>query len=808
MRAFKLAIVGLVVALSTALFAPSAQAAPTRLPTSFNPQKHVYVMPGTNVSLTPDIEQRLISEAAQQNLHVFVVYTLEGDEALTDDFGTQCTTKLLQMWSVQQGFPADNFLLIICVQDKLHADHYVSGAAIGTKPLKLGLKQKDLDGALDKNKGSLSLDPGGFALFVVRDINNRLDELQAGNGGDNGGSNGPPASTNTWLIIGGVVVGLVIVGVIIFIFVRKKQKAAAHKDALEKLEAVNSLNGDINSAKGPLTAAGLSFTPYEGRLAAAAGFAQKARGVLETDPEQASRLATDAVNTLTALLSDMRRAVELKNDKTLDNDITAARKRISDTRTQEVVWNYPGVKVADKTFFLLNEAGHNPDDHVSRAVSELAAVLTALNAGNVPSAQQHYDACRQACSNAVGTVTATLSAKQRVETSMPTVLTDTTEADKTMADQVKKAYLAQQFNTAAQLMDALKQLIVDRREAKAVVSRCGALSASVKTELRENDRYVSYETTTSYDQFVRELVTLTDEVKLPTGNWAILRSRAESVERGFRQVQSEITSAKVAFDNAREKVRGLRRELNDVNPPILRLTVPSREKMQSIEDTTSRLEREMTGAKKDWSKIASEAGAAVAAIGELKTWFAEDSHQWDVVGTGQGRFIEVVELARYSRKLQNRLYNAGVALVAHDPQFASHKKAAEEHSRLASHYWARREWVGMNQELSYLSNEVIALNLIGWWNVALMMRDSDDLAAQHYAFQMGYRENVTLDLWRDKFVSKQRLTQDGLWLPVDVADWLRTGAGGADFTKAPDFKGFGGTDPWTPPTPTNPPAGQ
>src|SRR5262245_6097687 len=111
LREIKLAVCGLVVAIASAFLAPAAQAAPTKLPTSFNESQHVYVLPGAKVDIPRDFEKMLVSEASQQNMKVYVVYTLEGDEALANQFADQCLTKLLQMWSVQQNFPADNYLI-------------------------------------------------------------------------------------------------------------------------------------------------------------------------------------------------------------------------------------------------------------------------------------------------------------------------------------------------------------------------------------------------------------------------------------------------------------------------------------------------------------------------------------------------------------------------------------------------------------------------------------------------------------------------------------------------------------------------
>ena len=82
MRALKLALCGLVIAMSSAVFASAAQAAPTRLPTSFNANQHVYVMPGTKFTAPPNFEQLVVGESSQQTLSPYIIYTQEGDEAL------------------------------------------------------------------------------------------------------------------------------------------------------------------------------------------------------------------------------------------------------------------------------------------------------------------------------------------------------------------------------------------------------------------------------------------------------------------------------------------------------------------------------------------------------------------------------------------------------------------------------------------------------------------------------------------------------------------------------------------------------
>lgn len=812
MRFCKLAVVGLVLAVGSVLMASSAQAAPTRVPTSFNAQKHVY-QTGTKLN-DKDLEQKLSREALSGQ-SLYVVFTVQGDEAFTNDLASDMAAKLLQTWQVQQGFPADNYVIVVVVQNKLHPQTWQPAVIVGRKFSRLGLTGGDIASAVNKNKASLTTDPTTFAVATVHDINDRINALTSGSGngnggGNHGGSNGGGLSGTTWLLIGGGIVGVIVLVVVIFVIVRKKQKEAARKKAEEKLAGIETLKGDVEQAKGPLTVCGLTFAPFQSRLDGALELASQARANLENDPEKAEKLVTDCESRLQSLIRDLKRAVELKNDTVLDGEITAANQSVTDTRGREVVWNFPGVSSQPKQTFLLNEQGCNPDQFLANARTERAAIVTALTAGDVAKADQHWTAGRRACTGVAECISRTMSAKERVEREIATVLRETEASDKHLVDGVKRAYLAQQFISSQTQLSSLERLIADRREARRVVASCAAEKQSVQEELRTNDRYVTLDTNNKFTRLVGELNALQTDVTNPASDWSALRGRAEGVQSGFRQVRQDIADGRSAFDAAQEALRNLNRDFTDArfpDPRFSSMTDASRENLQRLLGELDRLTHEAGGSKKDWKALKTQIGEAGTSVKSLRDMIREDNTQWEKVDGHERQLSKHVDVRHYTRTVGDRSYNGGEALAAHDPDFRAARDNAKRHLQMARHYWTKREWTGLEQELTYLVREYSTLNLIGWWSVGQMTRDSDDLVAQHYAFSaVGFRDNVTWSKWRDKFVSKQAAGHNGVWEPVSYDEWKRGGAGGGDLTRSPDFNGYGGDDPWTAPVPVTPPA--
>ncbi len=815
MRLFNIAVFGLVLAIGS-FTASSAQAAPTRLPTSFNPQKHVY-QTGTKVN-DKDLDQKIVQETlAGQS--VYVVFTVQGDEAFTNDLSSDMAAKLLQTWQVQQGFPADNYVILVLVQNKLHPETWQPWAIVGRKFARLGLSTGDLLSALNKNKGSLN-DPAAFAVTSVRDINARISFLTGGsgngngngsgnNGGNNGGSHGGGGmSGTTWVIVGASVIAVILLIVVIVVIVRKKQKEAARKAAEEKLAGIETLKGAVDQAKGPLSACGLSFSPFQSRYDGALELASQARANLEKDPEKAEKLVNQAQGQLNQLIADLKRAVELKNDTVLDGEIKTAEQSVSTTRNREVVWNFPGVSTQPGQTFLLNEQGCNPDQYLVSARSELAAITGSLASGNVSEAEQHWNTGRRACASVADCISRTLAAKERVEQDIATVLRETEQSDKSLVEGIKRAYLAQQFLAANNHLTALQKLIGDRREARSTVQHCAQEMLAVQDELARNDQFVTRDTNVKFDGLFSELLLLQQEVTNPVSDWSKLRARAEAVQSGFRQVRQEIADARSAFEASREALQTLHREFGNArfpDPRFTTMTEASRDQLQRLVGELDQVDRESRGTKKDWVALKNRINETTRSVQTVRTMIDEDNTKWDLIATREQDLAKLTDLRHYTRNIGGRTYNGGEALAAHDQDFSNARDNAKRHADMARHYWAKREWTGLDQELTYLTGEYNKLNLIGWWSVGQMTRDSDDFVAQHYAFSaVGFRDNVVWTQWRDKYVSKQRTNQNGFWEPASYDEWKRGGAGGGDLTRSPDFNGYGGEDPWTAPVPVTP----
>jgi len=793
---------GILLAVVCTLFPSVVFAAPTKLPTSFNPDRHVYVTPGTNVPVT-GMEKQVQRSAVP----TFVVFTSQGDEAFTADLALDQTARLLQIWSVQNGWPKDRYLVIIAVQNKLHAEIFCTNIAVGAGLTRLGITDAELKAVLNDANKFVAVNPNDFALSITQGVADLIDQHGGNPGGNQGGGGDSSANGKTLLIVGAIVAGLVVVGIIIFLIVRKKQKEAARQATLRKLAEAAGLKADVESTARQLESVGLSFQPFQGQLSHTDNLVSQARQTLDRDPEQAESLANQACEKLTTLLGRLKRAIELKTDTTLDGAIGAARTKVSETRTQSVNFNYPGENASVAERLLLNEPGCNPDEFLTQADRERNAISPALTQGDVDGADGHWHAGRTACTGALSCIERTLSEKQRVETQMGSVIQQCTEFDNDAAQKVKEAYFAQQFVHAAQLMDALKQLIADRAQARAIVARCAQLQRQVGERLQQNERYVSAGTDDKFARLTTQLDSLNRSVNQPTGDWSTLRSSAEQVESQLNLVDQEITGARAAYDGALKAVQLLRAKIEAADFPDANdrhLTGPSRDKLVAISDLIERLEAHIRLSKQDWAAISQEANEGTDQIEDLKKMLVTDTRHWQEI-VERGQLIDRLGNGElYTVTLDGRVYNGGVALAVHDRDFTLALSQAHQHLDAAQGCWKRRSFDELARELGeYLQPQLITLHLVGWWSVGQMMRDSDDLAAQHYGFQViGYRDETTWQLWRDKFIVKQRVDANGIFWPQDVAEWKRTGAGGADLTQAPDFKGYGGSDPWTPPTPT------
>ncbi|HEY9718736.1 MAG TPA: hypothetical protein V6C69_14790, partial [Trichormus sp.] len=552
---------GILLAAFLTVFTSVAVAAATKLPTSFNPARHVYVTPGTNVPTTG-----MENQIQRNGVPTFIVFTTQGDEAFTADLASDQTTRLLQIWSAQKGWQKDRYLVILAVQNNLHAELSCTNIVVGPGLSRLGITSAELTGVLNEANKFVAVNPNDFALAIMQGVSDLIDQHGgnpgAGQGGGGGGASGGADNGKTLLIVGGIVGGLILIGIVIFMVVRKQQKEAARKETLKKLSEAADLKSAVQATEAQLQSVGLSFQPYEERLSATDSLVSQARQTLPGDPEKAQSFANDACEKLTVLLRTVKRAIELKTDKTLDGEIGTARSKIADTRTQSVSFNYPGQSAGNATeHLLLNEPGFNPDEAVTEAVRERKAIDPALTGGDVDGADSHWRAGRAACNRALTCITRTINDKRRVETEMAGVIQQCTESDQAAALKVREAYFAQQFVHAAQLMDALKQLIADRAQARAIVSRCAQLKERVGERLQQNERYVAAGTDDKFARQASQLESLNRSVNQPTGDWSSLRASAEQVESELNEVDQEITRSKAAYDNARRAVETLRAKI-------------------------------------------------------------------------------------------------------------------------------------------------------------------------------------------------------------------------------------------------------
>ncbi len=181
---------------------------------------------------------------------------------------------------------------------------------------------------------------------------------------------------------------------------------------------IEGLLKKIDEIKPDLTAADLTFDPYNARLEeirqGQAGFI----AILSSDPLAAFSGSEDVERKSEALARDLRRAIEIKNSLSgVQTQIEQSRDKVGTQRQATAAYQYPLVSARPQVeaLFRLDEEEGNPDSLILKAQSRLDAAFTLVLAGKLDDADQAKSAAVDHADSASQLVDKVLEAKLYVE---------------------------------------------------------------------------------------------------------------------------------------------------------------------------------------------------------------------------------------------------------------------------------------------------------------------------------------------------------------------------------------------------------
>ncbi len=163
-----------------------AYAADTWLPTRFNPNQHVYIDPNlTNSSAAPvnvsGLEQEIVQAGQKHGLQIYFVMAERGSENIPNDqYGVRMIDRLLAQWSSQNGWPADDYLIITVFRLPDDWTKTARGYNPGTRLTQYGVSGQTLQDILNSHKAKLGRnDVRGFVRDVMVSVNGQVDQYFA-----------------------------------------------------------------------------------------------------------------------------------------------------------------------------------------------------------------------------------------------------------------------------------------------------------------------------------------------------------------------------------------------------------------------------------------------------------------------------------------------------------------------------------------------------------------------------------------------------------------------------------------------------
>jgi hypothetical protein len=565
----------------------------------------------------------------------------------------------------------------------------------------------------------------------------------------------------------------------------------------------------IEALRTKLEAAGLAFAPYKERCNSVRAETEAFLALLGKDPVTARAQSEETRKKLDALKKDLSDAVTLQSSLgPIEKEIDTARATVNSAREKMVDWKLPNELGGAQVKFAFAEQGRNPDTSLSLAGNELPALKEAIGAGQIAEARKHAAAARAAANEAVTAVTGTLTDKASLEDELPAVLERTASgADDDFLAKIKSCYFAQNFRAARSAMRALKQLMEERTNAKEVVERLAALWKDVSRSYECAVRVVSDGTSRSYRELVSQVqdcsrAAASDQVDNPAKCWPNLAQRATSLEKAVQDLKKSIEGDVNAQTKASEDVGALRRTYDECGfeqyMTDRRITPVTAGKLAELKKCLVGYESQITEPNGNWAKLSGHVGFDLKKASQLKDEVKEDLAKYESFARQQQEF-DALNAKVYTRSVNGRVYGG---IRADSPQALQYQRAAEEHRLAAEMYYRERDWARYEAEMQSWRQSYTASDLLTWYLVLDMMRQSNDHYAQRYAYEMGYRDGAGWDSWRDRYVARQPASTGDFWEPAPVETWRpSTQGGGADFNNSPDFSGSGGSDPWTPAAP-------
>ncbi len=599
---------------------------------------------------------------------------------------------------------------------------------------------------------------------------------------------------NQGVIIAIAIAAVVIIGSIIGYAIHRHNVEAAKTSSQAHIAACHQLQAQILRQQGTLSGTGLKFQPYQSRFDSAERELKTAETVLSRDPQAADKISAEAEGHFQSVLSDLNLAIEVKTDSGARSALSNAEERVEQARRQTIDLNYPGTSSRSEKL-RLEEEDNNPDAHISAARRSLDSIDGALEAGDPRSAAASLKNAKSSAASATACIDRAFSSKKRVESELTAILQKSEGSDSSYESSVKAAYFEHKFVSAARRMDALNQRIEDRRETREVVAYCQRLQRDVARSLEDNANFTSTSTDQKFESLKNQLNSLAESLKQDHSNWTDLKSSGQSIEKSLNAVRDEAVQSRRDYDDALVAVKNFRRDFEDADrngtPPLSflsqslhnELTDATKQKVNVINDISTRIERQIRLTKQDWRQVKRDAEDGIQKLKDAKQAVNDDNKKWDELSELKTQLKQSSAWNAFSCTINGRNYS-GADASRRDSNFSSHLDEASARYDAAVRAWRAGEQVGYSEAVRSLRKELGAVNNIGWFNLLRQMRNSNDRVAQRTAWNNGYRDDKTCTEWVDGFVSKRATSAGGLWQP----DLNGTNGGGADFGPAPDFK--------------------
>ncbi|MDR3613771.1 MAG: hypothetical protein P4L53_09390 [Candidatus Obscuribacterales bacterium] len=528
------------------------------------------------------------------------------------------------------------------------------------------------------------------------------------------------------------------------------ESANANKTAIaDALKAASELQPEIE-------AVGLSFAPYltaYNDLVARAGTTVAG---ISSDPVSAVSGSTSLRSDAEKLKASIQQAVSLKKDVlTVSTAIADARTEIAAKRAVAVDFTF--VSSADPATFAFAEEGYNPDTVLAQADGSLKSFSDALGAGRVEEAQSAKAAALASVTAALALVASSLAAKKAVEEKVPVL--SATFSDYAALSKVGVLYKAQSFVGAAAILSALESLTE-------LENNGAMLSASAAKNPKLSDVTLSKVTTLS-----ARIADVVSAYKGPSFDGARAQALHDTVAQEFEGAQDAIAADEKVFKSASDAVASFRaaysQAVNVVNDS--RVGQHRRDSLSTLNGTLTSLTAAVqftVGASKDWSTVEADAVASKSQVDSLKAAAQGDI---DAAVADAKALAELQdaerELAgygsrRYVRTINNYSFGGNVFFDASRPT---------SQLSLAQQYYHARNYSAMRQAIAEMQEEAYQADTYAWWLTMELMSESNNVMAQRYAYELGYRQGG-YDSWYGNHIGSG-IDYNQPWEPTPDTNW-------------------------------------